>query len=1011
MENLTRKEIEILEQGKLLFNVKTLTKPQMELLLKRTIIEPSEVPQKQNPKEKAVKGDFYIRKLFEDEDKKATRKIKRESDVIFHIPNIFRTSVEKPYIEKIHEYRNEKYNTDSSEWKIYGHVDFYQVNNIIKDLIERMTVNLPDNVKLQVILDNTAEHKITQTQLLRKNEIVDKLSEWVQLFMDYQDMDIENVTFKLLAIELPKGAGRVNKLITPQGKKSIISITNVDSMCLARAIVVALAVNNKDKFLQIFMNKLTNEQLKEINKGRQLKKEGNGTQINDGKLSGNEIKYIKDGQKLQDILANALHSLCDVVIKPLGNDFADAKLFEEKLDISIHIYNSEARQIYNCSNKPVIVNLFWNNNHYDVISKLPAFLGTNASHHKAENAKCKACKNATKCDISQASVTCTACHKYFYGESCWNNHITNKKCIEHSYRCEKCHKFYKTADLKLTDHKCDEVKCGNCKKYVPMNHECYMLQQKIKESSVNYIFYDFETKLDPTTKKHIVNYCVAQYFNGEEKVFTTLDGFCEWAFVTEKTKHKGYTFIAHYGKGYDFQFVAEWLIAHAVKPNIIYNGQKILQLEVKRDYNMRFIDSISFTLMPLKNFPKTFGLTELAKGYFPHKFNTDENQDYIGCYPDKEFYGYSQMTKKNREDFDEWYQKVKDETFNFQEEMKKYCRSDVDILRRGCLELRRLFLEITGIDPFQYITIASVCQAYYRSSCMPENQIAIYSENPTDNYSIKSIKWLKYIAQKEKINIQHACNGGEASIKIHGKTYKVDGYCEQTRTIYQFHGCYFHGCLTCYNELTVNKVSGYNMKYLYNRTMDIDSFLRKSGYKVITIWEHEFDKDKNLKDVTLEEFDLVEPPKLRDAFYGGRCEPVKLIYDFKSKNEQGKYIDVVSLYPTVMYYDKYPVGHPTRIVKPVGYDENWFGFIYCKVLPPRGLYLPVLPYKQKTKQAPKLMFGLCRTCMDRLSLKCKHKCKEKCPTCYEERNSDCKHSDVDRAITGFWTTTEIKKST
>lgn len=73
MENLTRKEIEILEQGKLLFNVKTLTKPQMELLLKRTIIEPSEVPQKQNPKEKAVKGDFYIRKLFEDEDKKRNK--------------------------------------------------------------------------------------------------------------------------------------------------------------------------------------------------------------------------------------------------------------------------------------------------------------------------------------------------------------------------------------------------------------------------------------------------------------------------------------------------------------------------------------------------------------------------------------------------------------------------------------------------------------------------------------------------------------------------------------------------------------------------------------------------------------------------------------------------------------------------------------------------------------------------------------------------------------------------
>jgi hypothetical protein len=371
-----------------------------------------------------------------------------------------------------------------------------------------------------------------------------------------------------------------------------------------------------------------------------------------------------------------------------------------------------------------------------------------------------------------------------------------------------------------------------------------MLKQEIKKSSEKYVFYDFETKLDPTTKKHIVNYCVVQYFNGEEKVFTTIDQFCTWAFVNEKTEHKGYTFIAHYGKGYDFQFVAEWLIAHNVKPDIIYNGQKILQLEIKKDYNIRFIDSISFTLMPLRNFPKTFGLTELAKGYFPHKFNTDQNQNYIGSYPDKEFYDYSQMTKKTREDFDIWYEKVEEQKFNFKEEMYKYCHSDVDILRRGCLELRKLFMEITKIDPFQYITIASVCQVYYRSSCMPENQIAIYSENPTENYSIKSIKWLKYIAEKENIFIQHACNGGEFSIMKDGKSIKVDGYCEKTRTIYQFHGCYFHGCPACYDPLTINKVSHKSTKFLYKRTTDIDNFLKQKGYTLITIWEHEFDKDK-----------------------------------------------------------------------------------------------------------------------------------------------------------------------
>jgi len=128
-----------------------------------------------------------------------------------------------------------------------------------------------------------------------------------------------------------------------------------------------------------------------------------------------------------------------------------------------------------------------------------------------------------------------------------------------------------------------------------------MLKKDLKPSSENYIFYDFETKLDSVSKKHIVNYRVAQYYNGDEHIFQSLDEFCKWVF---NKKHKGYTVIAHYGKVYDFQFVSEWLITHSVKPNIIHNGQTILPLEVKKDYNIRCVDSISFTLMPLREFTK-----------------------------------------------------------------------------------------------------------------------------------------------------------------------------------------------------------------------------------------------------------------------------------------------------------------------------------------------------------------------------------------------------------------------
>ena len=41
------------------------------------------------------------------------------------------------------------------------------------------------------------------------------------------------------------------------------------------------------------------------------------------------------------------------------------------------------------------------------------------------------------------------------------------------------------------------------------------------------------------------------------------------------------------------------------------------------------IDSMNFIPGALKYFPKTFVIK--VKGYFPHNFNTRENENYVGC--------------------------------------------------------------------------------------------------------------------------------------------------------------------------------------------------------------------------------------------------------------------------------------------------------------------------------------------------------------------------------------------
>lgn len=50
--------------------------------------------------------------------------------------------------------------------------------------------------------------------------------------------------------------------------------------------------------------------------------------------------------------------------------------------------------------------------------------------------------------------------------------------------------------------------------------------------------------------------------------------------------------------------------------------------------------------MPLAAFPKRFGLTELKKGYFSHRFNTEDHQVYMGPVPAIDYYMPEIMSPK-----------------------------------------------------------------------------------------------------------------------------------------------------------------------------------------------------------------------------------------------------------------------------------------------------------------------------------------------------------------------------
>ena len=287
--------------------------------------------------------------------------------------------------------------------------------------------------------------------------------------------------------------------------------------------------------------------------------------------------------------------------------------------------------------------------------------------------------------------------------------------------------------------------------------------------------------------------CIVHDEAGHEEIFrekNTAADFCKWLFTKD---HEDCIVVAHNFQGYDGYFIQKYLNENAVMYEHLISGAKIISLTVPM-FNIKFVDSLNFIPMPLAKFPQTFGMTELCKGYFPHHFNKEENQNYVGPIPDVKHYAPDTMKPKDREEFLTWHKEQRDNgyIFNFREEIVRYCRSDVDILRKCSMEFREMLCDITGIDPFEKcVTIASTCHEVYRANFLEKDTIAVFS--PARQLKTKqsnlAVKWLLYVMEENDIRIDHVRNGGEKRV---GK-YSLDGYCEGFHTAYEFQGCFWHG--------------------------------------------------------------------------------------------------------------------------------------------------------------------------------------------------------------------------
>ena len=122
-----------------------------------------------------------------------------------------------------------------------------------------------------------------------------------------------------------------------------------------------------------------------------------------------------------------------------------------------------------------------------------------------------------------------------------------------------------------------------------------------------------------------------------------------------------------------------------------------------------------------------------------------------------------------------------------------------------------------------------------------------------DKFGQLAREWLEWVSHSENVYIRHKYNGKE---RVLGPKYRpVDGWCAQTLTAYQFHGCVFHGhsCHLTKGHTHHPYNKDVTLTELKQKTDETTAYLRDTvGVNVVEMWECEWlalkRGDPNLKD-------------------------------------------------------------------------------------------------------------------------------------------------------------------
>ena len=156
-----------------------------------------------------------------------------------------------------------------------------------------------------------------------------------------------------------------------------------------------------------------------------------------------------------------------------------------------------------------------------------------------------------------------------------------------------------------------------------------------------------------------------------------------------------------------------------------------------------------------------------------------------------------------------------------------------------------------------------ICPEEKLAAPLSKYEMAFYDKG---RISKIAIEWLEKTAKQLKIHIHHAMCGHGGERHVLGAP--VDGFDPNTGTVFQFHGCWWHGCPRCFGDKGRIIRHGKTRDQLYASTLARTEALRKAGHWVIEKWQCQYEKTN-------------EPCPTKQT----KSYPYAIFYDFESLHD------------------------------------------------------------------------------------------------------------------------------